>query len=48
MMDAWTPVHLAVIGLILMLGGLIALGQSIQGGHPGTGRGPRQLERPAF
>jgi hypothetical protein len=33
----WTPIHLAiVVGLVLMLGGLVALGQSIQGGLPGA------------
>jgi len=33
----WVPIHLAiVVGLVLMLGGLVALGQSIQGGRPGA------------
>jgi Domain of unknown function (DUF4386) len=33
----WVPVHLAiVVGLVLMLGGLVALGQSIRGGLPGA------------
>jgi hypothetical protein len=33
----WVPGHLAiVVGLVLMLGGLLALAQSIQGGLPGA------------
>jgi hypothetical protein len=33
----WVPGHLAiVVGLVLMLGGLLAIGRSIQGGLPGA------------
>ena len=33
----WVPVHLAiVVGILLMLGGLVALDQSIRGGIAGT------------
>src|SRR4029453_15802267 len=32
----WVPGHLAiVVGLVLMLGGLLAIGRSIKGGLPG-------------
>jgi Domain of unknown function (DUF4386) len=35
--DIWVPVHLAiVIGIVLMLGGLIAIYHSIRGGLPGA------------
>jgi hypothetical protein len=35
--DGWVPVHLAiVVGILLMLGGLVALDQSIGGGTAGT------------
>ncbi len=34
---AWIPVHLAIVlGIILMLGGLVALSDSIRGGLPGA------------
>ena len=33
----WVPAHLAIVaGLVLMLGGLVAISQSIQGGLPGA------------
>jgi hypothetical protein len=35
--DAWTPVHLVIVaGIMLMLGGLLALYRSIQGGLAGA------------
>src|SRR5919199_5584329 len=35
--EAWVPVHLViVVGLILMLGGLVAISRSIEGGLPGA------------
>lgn len=35
--DAWFPIHLViVVGIILMLGGLIALSSTISGGTPGA------------
>jgi hypothetical protein len=34
---AWVPVHLAIVlGIILMLGGLVAISDSIRGGLPGA------------
>jgi hypothetical protein len=35
--DIWVPVHLAIVlGIVLMLGGLVALSHSIRGGIPGA------------
>ena len=35
--ETWVPVHLViVVGLILMLGGLVAISRSIEGGVPGA------------
>src|ERR687894_3158808 len=35
--ETWVPVHLViVVGLILMLGGLVAISRSIEGGVPGV------------
>jgi hypothetical protein len=35
--ETWVPVHLViVVGLILMLGGLVAISRSIEGGLPGA------------
>src|SRR5918999_1946232 len=35
--DIWVPVHLVIVlGIVLMLGGLVAIGQSIRGGLAGA------------
>lgn len=35
--DTWDPVHVAIVlGILLVLGGLVALYQSIRGGVPGA------------